>query len=71
MALKIRKGHYEQTLQVPAGRHEIKVEVTWDDNVKTSRIWANFVPGSTRRLQAKIGTGIGGFVKKDLDLEWK
>jgi hypothetical protein len=71
VALKIRKGHLEQTIEVPPGRHEIRVQVAWDDNVKTSSIWAKFLPGSTRRLSAKLGMGIGGLVKKDLKLEWK
>ena len=70
-SLKLRKGSVEQTLAIPAGRHEVKVEVAWDDNVKTGRIWANFDPGSTRRLSARVGGGIGGLVKKSLDLDWE
>jgi hypothetical protein len=32
-SLKLRKGSIKQTLEFPAGRHEVKVEVAWDDNV--------------------------------------
>ncbi len=70
-SLTLRKGSVQQTLDVPAGRHEVKVQVEWDDNVKAGRIWANFDPGSTRRLSARFGGGIGGLVKKSLDLEWE
>jgi hypothetical protein len=69
--VKIRKGHFERALDIPAGRHEIKVQVAWDGNTKTASAWANLAPGSTRQLSAKIGTGITGLVKKDLDLEWE
>jgi hypothetical protein len=69
--VKIRKGHFERALDIPAGRHEIRVQVAWDGNSKTASAWANLAPGSTRQLSAKIGTGITGLVKKDLDLEWE
>ena len=70
-SLKLRKGGIARTIEITAGRHEVKVEVAWDDNVKTGRIWASFDPGSTRRLSARLGGGIGGLVKKDLDLAWE
>jgi hypothetical protein len=70
-SLKLRKGSVEQTLDVPAGRHEVKVEVAWDNSVRTGSIWANFDPGSTRRLSARVGSGIGGLVRKSLDLGWE
>jgi hypothetical protein len=71
VALKLRKGSVEETLEVSPGRHEIKVQVSWDDNVKTQYISGHFSPGVTRRLAAKLGAGLGGFVKKDLKLEWE
>jgi len=67
LVLRSRKGNVEQTLDVPPGRHEIRVQVAWDDNVKNSQIWGNFTSGSTRRLSARIG----GLIKKDLSLEWE
>ncbi len=65
-SLKLRKGGIARTIEITAGRHEVKVEVAWDDNVKTGRIWASFDPGSTRRLSARLGGGIGGLVSQDL-----
>jgi hypothetical protein len=86
-SLRLRKGTVARTIEIPAGRHEVKVEVAWDENVRTERVWAIFEPGSTRRLSARLGGSIGGLVnkdlpsrlgggldglvKKDLDLEWR
>jgi serine/threonine-protein kinase len=70
-ALKLRKGSVEETLEMSPGRHEVKVQVAWEDNVKTQYISGHFSPGSTRRLSAKLGAGLGGLVKKDLKLEWE
>jgi serine/threonine-protein kinase len=70
-ALELRKGRVEQTLELAPGNHEIKVQVAWDDNVKTEYISGHFRPGSTRQLSARLGVGVGGFVRKDLRLEWK
>ena len=35
--------------------------------VRTS---GHFAAGATRRLSIKLGVGVGGFVKKDLRVEW-
>jgi serine/threonine protein kinase len=67
LVLKGRKGSLAQTLDVSPGEHEIRVDVAWDDNVKTRRIAGTFRPGSTRRLGAKLG----GLLKKNLSLEWQ
>lgn len=70
-SLKLRKGRVEQTLPLASGNHEVKVQVAWDGNVKTEYISGHFGPGSTRRLSAKLGIGVGGFVRKNLKLEWE
>ena len=66
--LKLRKGQLSDALEVAPGRREVKVQVSWEDNVKTESAWANFKPGSTLRLRAKLGS-MGG-LRKDLSLEW-
>ena len=56
-----------EVLEVLPGDHEIRVEVAWDDNVKTRRISGAFEADSTRRLSAKLG----GLLKKGLSLKWE
>lgn len=70
-ALRFRKGSVEETLELSLGKHEVKVQVTWDDSAKTEYIFANFTPGSTRRLAARLA-GLGGLgVKRKLTLDWE
>jgi serine/threonine-protein kinase len=54
-------------LDVEPGAHEVKVQVEWDDNVRTERLEATFRAGQTRRLSARIG----GFFRKTLRLRWR
>jgi serine/threonine-protein kinase len=56
-----------EVLEVLPGDHEIRVEVAWDDNVKTKRISGAFEADSTRRLSARVG----GLLKKGLSLKWE
>jgi len=67
VVFKGRKGSLAQVLEVLPGDHEIRVEVAWDDNVKTKRISGNFDADTTRRLSAKVG----GLLKKGLSLKWE
>lgn len=62
-----RKGSVDEEIEVSAGRHRVKVEVAWDDNVRTETITATFRPAATRRLAAHLG----GLIKKDLSLYWE
>ena len=52
-------------IEVKPGLRNLRVEVSWDDNVKSegSQTWFN--AGSKLRLKAKLG----GF-RKNLSLEW-
>jgi len=65
--LKGRKGGVAQALEVGPGRHEIRVQVAWDDNERTKTISGTFRSGSTRRLAAKLG----GVLDKNLSVEWE
>jgi hypothetical protein len=64
--LTVRKGLVEESLEVPPGRHELRVQVKWDDNVEMKRITGSFRAGTTRQLEVRISR-LGG----DLSLEWK
>ena len=66
LVFKVHEGSFREELEVPAGLHEVRLEVRWDDNVKVERIVGNFRPGATRRLEASLGR-----IRRDLNLEWK
>ena len=68
VGVEMRKGFLAETLEVTPGLRTVKVEVLWDDNVKTERSQTFFNPGSRLRLKAKLGS-MGG-LRKDLSLEW-
>jgi len=68
VGVEMRKGFLAETLEVTPGVRTIKVEVIWDDNVKTGRSQTFFNAGSRLRLKAKLGS-MGG-LRKDLSLEW-
>ena len=67
--IKFRKGRLSVPLEVAAGRREVRVQVAWDDNVKTETTLGRFKPGSVRLLKAKLGS-LGG-LRKDLSLDWE
>jgi eukaryotic-like serine/threonine-protein kinase len=64
-AVKLRKGRLERTFDVDPGIHSVRVEFSWEDNVKSERASAEFKSGVTR-LEARIGR-----LRKNLSLEWK
>jgi len=66
IGLTLRKGTYHDVLEVKPGRHEIQVQVRWEDGERTERIVGTFNPGTTRRLDVTLGR-----LLKDLTLEWK
>jgi hypothetical protein len=66
--VSLRKGTLLDSFEVEPGRHEIRVRVAWDGNAKDESIWANFQPGSKRRLEARL-RGVGGL--QDLSLKWR
>ena len=62
----LHEGSSRNELEISPGLHEVRVEVRWDENVRTERIVGNFRSGATRRLEASLGR-----IRRDLDLEWK
>ena len=63
--IEMRKGRITETVEVQPGLRNIKVEVRWDDNVKTERSQTFFTAGGRMRLKAKLGG-----LWKSLSLEW-
>ncbi|HVD76371.1 MAG TPA: hypothetical protein VNH43_02120, partial [Vicinamibacteria bacterium] len=66
IGLTLRKGVSHDLIEVKPGRHNIQVQVAWDDGERTQRITGTFKPESTRRLDVTLGR-----LLKDLTLEWR
>jgi hypothetical protein len=66
LVFKMHEGTFRDVLEVRPGLHEVRLEVRWDDEVKTERVVGNFPSGATRRLEASLGR-----IRRDLTLEWK
>ena len=66
LVFKMHEGTFQNVLEVHPGLHAIRMEVRWDDNVKTERIVGSFESGATRTLEASLGR-----IRRDLSLEWK
>jgi len=66
IGIKLRKGTFHDVLELKPGRHDIQVQVSWDDGERTERIIGTFNPGTTRRLDVNLGR-----LLKELTLEWK
>jgi serine/threonine protein kinase len=66
VGIKFHQGSLEKTLTVPPGRHEVRVRVSWEDNVKEETLAATFKAGATRVLEIRLGR-----IRKNLSLEWK
>jgi predicted Ser/Thr protein kinase len=66
LTLTLHKGLVQQQLTLAPGRHEVRVQVSWDDNVKAGRIAGTFRPGTTRRLEVQVGR-----LRGNLSLAWK
>ncbi len=68
VGLEMRKGQMSRTLEIRPGRRSVRVQVSWDKNVKNKRSETDFRPGVRMRLKARLGS-LGG-LRKDLSLEW-
>jgi serine/threonine-protein kinase len=66
LIVKVRQGGLQQELDLPPGRHDIRVQVLWDDNEKTERIFGTFKEGEARRLEVRLGR-----LRKNLSVDWK
>jgi eukaryotic-like serine/threonine-protein kinase len=65
LVFALHEGSSRSELDVSPGLHEVRVEVRWDDNLRSERIVGNFRAGATRRLEASLGR-----IRRDLSLEW-
>ena len=65
VAIKVREGRIEKLLDVDPGPHEVRVEVTWDQERRVATKVADAAPGSTGLLEVRVGR-----MSKDLTLRW-
>jgi hypothetical protein len=69
IGIPFRKGRVNETIEVPPGKHTIRIQVNWDDEIKVEETETTFKPGGRLRLKAKLG-GLAG-IRKNLSLEWQ
>ena len=65
VGIKVREGRVGTLLDVEPGRHEVRVEVTWDEGRRSATKVTDVAPGSTGLLDVKVGR-----ISKDLTLQW-
>ena len=68
VGVEMRSGRMTQTLEVMPGRRKVRVEVSWDDEVKSETTQLDVGSGRRLRLKAKLGS-LGG-LRKNLSLDW-
>lgn len=66
VAVTVRKGTVREVLSVPAGAHDIRVEVAWDDQRKAGVLFATIEAEETRTLEIRMPP-----VLKTLMIKWK
>ena len=65
VAIKVREGHVEKLLEVEPGRHEVRVEVRWEDQHRVGTQLVDVAAGSTGLLEVQVAR-----LTKELTLEW-
>jgi eukaryotic-like serine/threonine-protein kinase len=65
VAFNVREGRAEKLLEVEPGRHEVRVEVSWDQDRRNSTKVVDVAAGSTGLLEVRVGR-----MTKDLSLVW-
>ena len=65
VAIKVREGRLEKLLDVEPGPHQVRVEVTWDQERREATRMADVAPGSTGLFEVRVGR-----MSKDLSLQW-
>ena len=66
LGIKLREGRLRQVIEVPPGRHQIRLRVRWGDGERSEALTGDFTAGATRKLSAKLGR-----VGKTLSVEWQ
>jgi hypothetical protein len=65
LAVKVRKGSFQDVIQVNPGRYVVTVEVKGNDLRRSARLDGNLKAGSPRRLNIRLGGN------KELSVAWE
>ncbi len=65
VAIKLREGRVEKMLDVAPGRHEVKVEVSWEGEHRAGTQVVDVASGATGLLEVRLSR-----LTKELSLEW-
>jgi len=68
LGIEFRRGRVARNLEISPGRRTIRLQVAWDDDVRTEEIEGAFNAGDRLNLRARLGS-IGG-LRKNLSLDW-
>jgi hypothetical protein len=67
VAARPRGGSARSVIDLEPGVHDVRVQIAWDDNVRTERVRGTFRPGDRRLLAARLR----GFFRTTLSLRWQ
>jgi hypothetical protein len=62
---KLKGGVLTEVLDVAPGRHQFRVDVTWDGEHRSADTPGRFEPGQTYRLEVRLSR-----LQKELSLRW-
>lgn len=65
VAITVREGRLLKTLEVEPGRHEVKVELSWDDEHRSGSRVVEIPPGSSGRLEVRLAK-----LTRGVSLKW-
>jgi serine/threonine protein kinase len=68
LGIEFRRGRVARNIEISPGRRTIRLQVAWDDDVRTEEIEGAFNAGDRLNLRARLGS-IGG-LRKNLSLDW-
>jgi hypothetical protein len=66
--VKFRRSRLPESLEIAPGRRQIKVQLAWEDNVRTEYAAYTFRAGGSAKLKVRL-SGLPG-LRKNLSLEW-
>jgi hypothetical protein len=66
LGIKVREGRLRQVIEIPPGRHQVRLRVRWNDDERSETVTGDFTPGATRKLAVKLGR-----IGKSLSVEWQ
>ncbi|TMB53735.1 MAG: hypothetical protein E6J47_09115 [Chloroflexi bacterium] len=63
---RVTRKTLQPILTLGPGRHDVRVQVKWEDHLTTARLFGIFRSGATRRLDVQVARARG-----NVTLSWK